>query len=78
MTKKTNGDFLRADAERLGIPKRTLDQVRDCLAQAKKTNADKAMARIMLSNGRLTDEALKYVIEYADHIWQCEAYGIKR
>lgn len=60
------------------IPLKTLSQVREALEQAKTNGADKEMARLMLRHGRLTDEALRYVITYADHIWQCEALGIKR
>lgn len=54
-------DFLHQVAEQRGIPLRTLDDVRDGLAQAKKTNADVSMARLMLRHGRLTDEAREYV-----------------
>lgn len=48
-------------ADLQGIPFRSLEQVRDTLEIAKKTNADSAMARIMLRYGRLTDEARDYV-----------------
>ena len=65
-------------AEQQGIPLRTLDQVRSDLADAKTRDADEALARVMLRHGRLTDEALQYVIAYADHVWQCKAHGITR
>ena len=48
-------------AERMGLPRRTLDQVRQGLEIAKKTKADVALARLMLRHGRLTDEARDYV-----------------
>ena len=43
---------------------RTLDQVRDALTRIKaksKDGADKTMARMMLTHGRLTDEARTFV-----------------
>lgn len=47
------------------IPLRTIDQVKAALEQAKKTGADKSMARLMLRHGRLTEEAREYVaMEY--------------
>lgn len=48
-------------AEQQGIPLRTLENVRAALETAKQTGADKAMARIMLRHGRLTDEARAFV-----------------
>lgn len=57
-------DELHAHAERLGIPRRTLDQVRDTLAKAKKKSADMSCARLMAAHGRLTDEAMAYVKAY--------------
>jgi hypothetical protein len=42
-------------------PLRTLEQVREVLAQAKSTKADAALARLMLKHGRLTEEARDYV-----------------
>jgi hypothetical protein len=48
-------------AELQGIPLRTLEQVRADLADAKTRDADEAMARLMLRQGRLTDEARNYV-----------------
>lgn len=65
-------------AEQQNIPFRTLDQVREALALAKAKKSDKEMARLMLKHGRLAPDALQYVIEYANHIWKCEALGIKR
>lgn len=61
---KMTREELHAHAERLGIPRRTLAQVRDTLAQAKKKNADMACARLMAKHGRLTDEAMAYVEGY--------------
>ena len=43
------------------IPLRSLEQVMAALATARAANADKAMARLMLRHGRLTDEARNYV-----------------
>lgn len=50
-------------AEDQGIPLRTLEQVRADLAQAKQNDADKAVARLMLRHGRLTEEARNYVAQ---------------
>lgn len=61
----TNRKILHELAEKQGIPARTLNQVRADLADAKTRDADEALARIMLRHGRLTDEALQYVIAYA-------------
>ncbi len=76
--KVSNGDILSAKADKIGIPLRTLVDVKADLVNAKRMEADSALARLMLRYGRLTPEAWEYVIAYADHIWQCEAYGIKR
>lgn len=65
-----NGDFLRKVAEVHGIPLRTLSQVRADLAAAKKNNADKAMARIMLRYGRLTDEAILFIGDNYPSVWE--------
>ena len=56
-----NGQWLREHADRLGIPPRTLAQVRETLEIARKTGADKSMAKAMLSHGRMTDEAREFV-----------------
>lgn len=53
----TNGDILRAHAERLGIPLRSLEQVRVAILEAKAKGSDATFARLMLAQGRLTDEA---------------------
>jgi hypothetical protein len=53
--------WIHKAAEKRGIPLRTLDQVREALAQAKKRDADESMARLMLRHGRLTDEAILYI-----------------
>lgn len=62
----TNGQILRAAADKAGIPLRTLDDVKSCLARdaAKGNGTDVAMARLMLKFGRLTDEARAYVENY--------------
>jgi hypothetical protein len=49
-------------AEAQGIPLRSLDDVREALAVAKRTDADKEMASLMLRHGRLTDEARAFVL----------------
>lgn len=54
---ETVGDVLRADAEKAGIPLRTLAQVKACIAECRKQKSDKTMARLMLNAGRITDEA---------------------
>jgi len=69
---------LVAEAKRRGMPGKTLEEVKAGLAQAKTTGADAALARLMLKFGRLQPDALQYVIAYAEHIHQCEAYGITR
>lgn len=46
---------------------RTLEQVREALTRIKaksKDGADKTMARMMLTHGRLTDEARAFVAEW--------------
>lgn len=43
------------------IALRTLENVKAALEQAKKTGADKSMARLMLNHGRLTEEARVWV-----------------
>ena len=57
----TNGDYRRVVAEKQDTSLRTLDQVRDSLAQARKNRREAELARIMLRYGRLTDEAREYV-----------------
>jgi hypothetical protein len=70
---KTVGDILRDDAEKAGLPLRTLEQVKTGLARAKKTGGDKCenrMARMMLRYGRLTDEAILYVGDNYPSVWE--------
>jgi hypothetical protein len=59
---------VRVDVENIRVrPKpqlRTLEQVKETLAQASKTKADKAMARLMVDHGRMTDAAREYVVAY--------------
>ena len=57
----TNGDYRRVVAEKQDTSLRTLDQVKDSLAQARKNKREAELARIMLRYGRLTDEAREYV-----------------
>jgi hypothetical protein len=57
----TNGDYRRVVAEKQDTSLRTLDQVKDSLAQARKNRREAELARIMLRYGRLTDEAREYV-----------------
>ena len=52
--------FLQA-AEDRGMSRRTVDQVKESLARAKKYNTDREMALLMLRHGRLSDEAREYV-----------------
>lgn len=54
-------DELKAHADRLGIPLRTVEDVREALTKAKAKGADKSMARLMLNHGRLTDDARAFV-----------------
>lgn len=64
---KTNGDILRAHADAMGMPGRTLEQVKADLAAAKKrakgknVDLDSAMASLMLRHGRLTDDARAWI-----------------
>ena len=53
----TNADWLRAHADRKGIPLRTLDGAKETIRLAKRTKADTAMAHAMLKHGRITEEA---------------------
>ena len=57
----TNGDYRRVVAEKQDASLRTLDQVKDSLAQARKNKREAELARLMLRYGRLTDEAREYV-----------------
>ena len=57
----TNGDYRHVVAEKQDTSLRTLDQVKDSLAQARKNKREAELARIMLRYGRLTDEAREYV-----------------
>jgi hypothetical protein len=58
---KTYGEQLRAAADRIGTPLRTVEQVRACLEKAKQAGAYASMARLMLNHGRLTDDARDFV-----------------
>lgn len=60
---KTNGDYWRGIAEQQGLPLRTLKQVKAELAADERRDPEiaKAMARLMLRHGRLTDESREYI-----------------
>jgi hypothetical protein len=63
---QTNGDVLRRHADGIGIPLRTLDDVRETISGAKEAGTDDAVARLLLRHGRITDEARAYLSgEYA-------------
>lgn len=69
MAYRPTAEWLHAEAEKAGIPLRTLDQVRDTLARDKARSRkgqriDLSMALLMLKAGRLTDEAREYVVGY--------------
>lgn len=55
---------LVAEAERLGMPRTSLEKAKAGLAKAKRNGADVSLARLMLRFGRLTDEARAYVEGY--------------
>lgn len=52
---------LVAEAERRGMPGRSLAQVKDGLAKAKTNGADADLARVMLRFGRLQPAAREWV-----------------
>ncbi len=58
---KTNGDIWKSRAEEVGLDRRTIDQVKATIENAKKYGSDREMASLMLRHGRLTDEAREYV-----------------
>lgn len=58
---KSNGDILKVLADKQGIPFRTLADVRSALEQAKKRDADRGLASLMLRHGRLDDEAIEFI-----------------
>jgi hypothetical protein len=57
----TNGDLLRAEADRLGTPLVSVWAAQEGLERAKKTKADVALASLMLRHGRLTEDARAYI-----------------
>ena len=57
----TNGDLLRAEADRLGIPLVSVWAAQEGFERAKKTKADVSLASLMLRHGRLTEEARAYI-----------------
>jgi hypothetical protein len=52
---------LVAEAERRGMPGRTLADVQACIEKCKKTGAAEDMARLMLRFGRLQAEAREWL-----------------
>jgi len=62
--------WIHKAAKEQGIPLRTLDQVREALAQAKNRDTDESMARLMLRLGRLTDEAILYIRDNYPSVWE--------
>lgn len=65
-----NGQILALEADKAGIPLRTVDDVtrelaRDKARSKKGVRIDLTMARLMLRFGRLTPEARAYVENYA-------------
>lgn len=65
----TNGDILRAQADAMGVPLGTLDQVKARLAAAKarakgkNAGLDAALAGLMYRHGRMTDEARAWLAQ---------------
>ena len=57
----TNGEWLKAVAERNNVPLRTLAQVQETLAKAKRQNSDDMLARLMLKAGRLETDAREWL-----------------
>ena len=53
--------WLHKAAEDLGMPLRTLEQVKPGLLRARRDGGEAEMARLMLRHGRLTDEARDYI-----------------
>lgn len=58
---KTNGDILREQAEKAGIPLRTLDEVKADLIEARANKCEAEMASLMFRHGRMTDEARAFL-----------------
>lgn len=59
-----NAQILSAHADAMNIPKRSKDQVSAALNKAAKTRSDKKMATMMLTHGRLEDDARQFVTDY--------------
>lgn len=57
----TYSDTLKAQADALGVPPRTLADVTKVLTKARKHESDASLARLLLNHGRLTDEARAFV-----------------
>lgn len=52
---------LHAHAERLGIPLRTKAQVQETIRKAVKNNSDSSCACLLLTHGRLEDDAREWL-----------------
>lgn len=57
-------------ADQSGIPLRTLLDVKASLSRAKAKGTDKALARLMLRHGRLTDEAILWIGDNYPSVWE--------
>lgn len=58
---QTYSGHLKAQADAMGVPPRTVDDVRKALTKARKHKSDASLARLLLNHGRLTDEARAFV-----------------
>jgi hypothetical protein len=63
MAHETPSLKLRREADKRGIPLRTLEQVKQALTDAAEVGTDSAMASLMMRHGRLTDDARAYIAE---------------
>ena len=61
---------IQTAADQMGIPLRTILDVKASLARAKKAGTDAEMARLMLRHGRLTDEAILYISDTYPEVWE--------
>lgn len=66
----TNGQTLKAHADRLAVPYRTLSDVRECLSQAARYGTADSMAKLLLRHGRLTDEAILFIGDNYPGVWE--------
>lgn len=54
-------DHLKAEADRQAIPLRTVVQVRQSIDRARKYGTEKQFAQLLLSHGRITDDAREWL-----------------